>query len=165
MSGFRTGKNTIHQIFTQEIQFWRVPLVTFSGLFSLDPSWPSSPWKNSVWVFFVAFSWFLRCFFVALIVGNFYAYSPQKSLLKYFFFPFPSCSAIWVSLKDCRTEKICNGASTICCQCCVAYCVILVQSWQILLAPGLAARDRLSSNTGDWKRSTLMLSSVVLLGY
>ena len=43
-------------------------LVTFLWLFRgffVAFSWPSSPWKNSVWAFFVPFSWFFRGFFVA----------------------------------------------------------------------------------------------------
>ena len=33
--------------------------------------------------FFVVFSWLFRGFFVALILGKFYAYSPWKSLLNF----------------------------------------------------------------------------------
>ena len=46
-------------------------LVTFSWLFR----GPHLPRKT------VAFSWLLRGFFVVLILGKFYAYSPWKSLL------------------------------------------------------------------------------------
>ena len=51
----------------------------FARYFFAAFSWPSSPWKNSVWVFFVVFWWLFRGFFV---LGKIYAYSPWNSLLK-----------------------------------------------------------------------------------
>ena len=48
--------------------------VVFSWLFR-----GPSVYKNSVRAFFVTFSWFFRGFFVAPVLGKFYAYSPWKS--------------------------------------------------------------------------------------
>ena len=66
---------------------WRFYSLLFRG-FSVAFSWPSSVQKNSVWAFFVAFSWFFRGFFVAPVSGKIYAYSPWNNLLTFVTPPF-----------------------------------------------------------------------------
>ena len=41
----------------------------------------SCVWNNSVWAFFAPLSCFFVVFFVAIVLGKFYEYSPWKSLL------------------------------------------------------------------------------------
>ena len=60
--------------------FTRYFFVTFSWLFR-GPLLSRKTVFGLFRYFFVAFSWFFRGFFVAPVLGKFYAYSPWNSLL------------------------------------------------------------------------------------